>query len=502
VTVEACTTPVDVGAAARQLVADLALDPWGSVSPSAYETGRLVVIAPWLDGHRQRIDYLLATQRADGGWGGPGAYAMVPTLSATEALLAAADGADAAADRGLRALGGWLREPGPAIPDMPAIELIVPALTASINERLDQLGRPRLPVPQAIGGATLERIRAFLAAGGAPPEKLLHAWEVVGSLPAHALDAGASGPVGGSPAATAAWLRDRGGSEPAWRYLAQAARHQEGPVPCAAPITVFEHAWVLNWLAEAGIPVEVPERLLRDLDAAVGPHGAAAGPGLPLDADTTAVALSALTQFGMPREPDSLWAYELPSHFCTWQGEDGQSVSVNAHVLEAFGHYLGTGPGRAEPYEAAMRRLSAWLVARQDPDGSWSDRWHASPFYATACCALALARFGHGAAAADAVGRAVDWVLSTQRPDGSWGLWQATGEETAYAMRILLTGTGGRAERAIAKGYIHLSRAVQADPVIGTGDPPMWHDKDLYSPVAIIRAAVLAALHQAQRLFS
>jgi hypothetical protein len=497
VTVEACVARIDVTAAAHDLVADLALDPWGSVSPSAYETGRLVVIAPWLDGHRERIDYLLATQRADGGWGGPGAYAMVPTLSATDALLTVAD--EAAANRGLHALAGLLRGSVQAIPDMPAIELVVPALVASINERLDRLGRPRLCPSAAFDGVTLERVRDLLAGGGAAPQKLLHAWEVVGL---RGNGAGADGPVGGSPAATAAWLRDHGGSESAWRYLGQAARRQGGPVPCATPITVFEHAWALNWLAEAGIPVTPPDRLLHDLDAAVGEHGAAAAPGLPLDADTTAVALSALAQFGLPREPSSLWAYELPSHFCTWQGEDGQSVSVNAHVLEAFGHYLGTGSERAGAYAAAVRRLSAWLATRQDPDGSWSDRWHASPFYATACCALALARFGHGAEASRAVDRAVDWVLSTQRPDGSWGLWQPTSEETAYAMRILLTSTNGRAERAIARGYIYLSRAVQSSPVIGSGDPPMWHDKDLYSPVAIIRAAVLAALHQAQRHFS
>lgn len=499
-TVEACTTPADVAAAASELVAGLARDPWGSVRPSAYETGRLVALAPWLEGHRQRVEHLLETQRPDGGWGGPGGYALVPTLSATDALLAVPSGAPAA-ERGLSALAGWLRGRGPAIPDMPAVELIVPALTASVNERLERAGRTGLPLPSAIDGAKLGRVRAALASGVTPPRKLLHAWEVLGG-PHGAAAPVADGPVGGSPAATAAWLRDNGGTEPAWRYLEQAARFQDGPVPCAAPITVFERAWVFSWLAEAGIPVTVPDGLLRDLDAAVGEDGVAAGPGLPRDADTTAVALSALAQFGMPREPASLWAYELPTHFCTWQGEDGRSVSVNAHVLEAFGHYLDTGPRDAERYRAAVRRLSHWLAARQEPDGSWADRWHASPFYATACCALALARFGQGEEAATAVRRAAEWVLSSQRPDGSWGLWRASDEETAYAMRILLTITDVRPEGAIARGYQYLSRAIRSDSIIGSGDLPMWHDKDLYLPLAIVRAAVLAAQHQAQRLFS
>jgi len=503
VTVEACVTPVDIAAAAADLVAGLARDPWGSVQPSAYETGRLVALAPWLEGHPQRVEYLLGTQRADGGWGGPGGYALVPTLSATDALLAVRDGGPAA-ERGLAALSGWLRGAGPAVPDMPAAELIVPALTASINKRLRKRGHTELPLPSAIDGTKLGRVRASLARGVAAPRKLLHAWEVLGGSSQEwgAAVPVADGPVGGSPAATVAWLRDNGGSAPAWRYLERVVRHQGGPVPCASPITVFERAWVLNWLAEAGIPVHAPEGLLRELDAALGEYGAAAGPGLPQDADTTAVTLSALAQFGVPRDPASLWAYQLPSHFCTWQGEDGQSVSVNAHVLEAFGHHLDTGPPDAERYRAAVRRLTAWLVARQEPDGSWADRWHASPFYATACCALALARFGQGDEAAGAVRRAVDWVLARRRADGSWGWWRSTDEETAYAMRILLTIIDVRSEEAIAQGYKYLSRAIRAGSDVGSGDPPMWHDKDLYLPLAIVRAAVYAALHQAQCHFS
>lgn len=501
-TVEACATPADVATAAADLVAGLALDPWGSVRPSVYETGRLVALAPWLEGHRQRIEYLLDTQRADGGWGGPGGYALVPTLSATDGLLSAL-GVGPATERGLAALAGLLRAPGPVIPDLPAVELIVPALIASLNERLRDSGRGGLPLPSTIDGATLGRVRASLASGINAPQKLLHAWEILGVPRAGRVPVPvADGPVGGSPAATAAWLRDHGGSEPAWRYLERAVRHQGGPVPCAAPITVFERAWVLNWLAEAGVPVTPPEGLLRDLDVAIGEHGVAAGPGLPNDADTTAVALSALAQFGMPREPASLWAYELPSHFCTWQGEDGRSVSVNAHVLEAFGHWLGSAARDAERYRAAAVRLSGWLVAQQQPDGSWTDRWHASPFYATACCVQALSRFGYGDEAEAAIGRAVEWVLANRRPDGSWGWWRTTDEETAYAMRILLTITRGRSEEAIAGGYRHLSEAIRAGSVVGSGDPPMWHDKDLYSPLAIVHAAVLAALHQAQRLFS
>lgn len=80
---------VDVPAAAAELVTDLMVRPWGTVSPSVYETGRLVSLAPWLVGHPERVRFLLNGQQSDGRWGGPEGYALVPTLSATEALLCA-----------------------------------------------------------------------------------------------------------------------------------------------------------------------------------------------------------------------------------------------------------------------------------------------------------------------------------------------------------------------------------------------------------------------------
>ncbi|MEV4083731.1 hypothetical protein AB0J43_26065, partial [Nonomuraea fuscirosea] len=78
------TAGTDITAEAGELVTSLMLRPWGQVSTSVYETGRLVSLAPWLTGHRARIDYLIRTQRQDGAWGAPDGYGVVPTLSATE----------------------------------------------------------------------------------------------------------------------------------------------------------------------------------------------------------------------------------------------------------------------------------------------------------------------------------------------------------------------------------------------------------------------------------
>jgi hypothetical protein len=149
---------------------------------------------------------------------------------------------------------------------------------------------------------------------------------------------------------------------------------------------------------------------------------------------------------------------------------------------------------------ATVAKVVSWLRGRQEPDGSWLDRWHASPYYATACCALALDRFG-GAGSAAAVRRAVRWVLATQRTDGSWGRWNGTAEETAYAVQVLLLtrpGQDARCVRAAARGRDLLLRHVERAPGMDAGDPALWHDKDLYLPGAVVRAAVLAALHLTQ----
>ncbi|MCG5218773.1 prenyltransferase/squalene oxidase repeat-containing protein [Streptosporangium sp. KLBMP 9127] len=511
---------VDVAARARDLVTELTTEPWGRVSPSVYETGRIVTLAPWLTGHTERIDYLLAAQRPDGGWGGPEGYALVPTLSATEALLGAAlrgdAGLAAAAGRGLSALFGWLHGSPPfTLPDMPAIELIVASLTARLNRHLDELagspvpgldrwrGSARLVPPPGMDGTALDALRSWLASGADVPVKLLHALEVAGDVAAGLSGAALTpiGSVGASPAATAAWLAGTGELDPghpARRHLESVVRRHGGPVPCGIPVTVFERGWVLSTLARAGIPVDVPEDVLWSLSAASDSGGTPAGPGLPADADTTSVALYALGLLGLPYEPGSLWSYETDAHFCTWQGEQGVSLTVNAHVLDAFGQYTALTPGASPRYAAAVRKVSAWLRDQQQPDGSWTDRWHASPYYATACCVLALDDFG-GPAARPAVRRAVDWVLGSQRADGSWGRWSGTAEETAYAMQILLMstpspGVAPQVGAAAERGYAFLAEHLDMQH-----DPPLWHDKDLYSPGAIVRAAVLAAVHAFQR---
>ncbi|MEH0974367.1 prenyltransferase/squalene oxidase repeat-containing protein [Micromonospora sp. CPCC 205546] len=502
-----------LAAAGRELVAAMLAAPAGTVSPSVYETGRLVADAPWLPGHAERLRHLLATQRVDGGWGAPGAYGLVPTLSAVEALLSAlrtpgrADAREAhrlspAVHRGVAALRERLLVATEPVPDMPGVDLIVPALIDRIDALLGggavgQGTRPSsaLPMPYGMTRHRAEAVGRLLATGGPVPEKLWHAFEVLdGRARAHPRVRPVSGAVGASPAATAAWLGDParpGADRAALAYLTGAVARGGGPVPCTTPIAVFERAWVLSGLARVGAAADVPAELTDALAAALGPTGAATSPGLPTDADTTAVTLFALARLGHPVAPDSLLAYDTGAHFCTWQGEDGASVTTNAHVLEALGWHARHRPGR--PYADVAGRVAGWLVDGQLADGSWTDRWHASPYYATASVAVSLAEYAPDATAGR-LDRAADWVRGTQRDDGSWGLWSGTPEETAYALQVLL-GTG-RAPRPDLVPVVRRALAYLDEHRDGTDHGvPLWHDKDLYQPVLIVRAAVLAARH-------
>jgi hypothetical protein len=538
---------VDLAAATRRLLGSMLTRPWGQVSASVYEIGRLVVFAPHLTGHARRLEYLAETQSPAGHWGAPDGYALVPTLSATDALLCALDrddrdivrtrygraGLTAAAERGLTSLVRQLGSDA-AGPDMPAREVIVASLVAAINARLDRrgAGAARLGQPPGPAPDQLALLTELVAQGVTLDIKLLHALEVTGSAAHGSATArpDPTGAVGASPAATAAFLGPSVGSpsagSPSARYLDEAARRDGGPVGCTTPITVFERSWVLATLARAGLlrtgdpvartvspagaaralagtiesaavigSVESAARTLAgSLRAALGPDGAATGPGLPADADTTAVCLYALTRLGERPDPACLLGFTNGDFFHTWPGEQGVSTTVNAHVLDALGAAVTARPELGPRYRPIVSRVAAWLVERQSPDGYWRDRWHASDYYATACCVLALDQYGpgHGAALA----RAHDWVLATQRPDGSWGRWSGTAEETAYAVLTLARADDahGPTVRALRAALPHLVAAAHGlDPQ----EPALWHDKDLYRPHAIVRATVLAAIHAA-----
>ncbi|QFZ19279.1 prenyltransferase/squalene oxidase repeat-containing protein [Saccharothrix syringae] len=466
-------------------VADLVADPSGGLYASTYETGRLVALVPWLAGHDRRVAHLLDTQHPDGSWDGPGGFALVPTLSAVEALLSLgrAD-VDAAVRRGLGALDRLLAAAdrdglaGTLIPF-----LIVPALVADINARL---GRERLAQP---AGADTAALAALRDGGWRNPVSAFYL-EIVGPAAAGSPDVPrADGVVGCSAAATAAWL---GPVEPApggpgagsARFLAAAQAILGGPVAGLTSMTFFERAWAHRALSWAGVPAERTAALLAGLPADPGAGDVPAAPGFAPDSESSALLLlAAADRDGAIAEPAGLWAYDRGTHFLTTVPVGAPSVITNARVLEALDRYRRQGPADADRYADAVGRLTRHLLDQQAPDGSWQDRWHVSPHYATTSCALAL----HAAGVAGPVARAADWTRAAQRPDGSWGRWTGTAEETAYALMLLMSVPGD--PEPVARGLAFLRGADPTDP-----HPPLWVGKDLYAPVNLVRAAVLAVL--------
>ncbi|WP_052744651.1 prenyltransferase/squalene oxidase repeat-containing protein [Streptomyces odonnellii] len=211
------------------------------------------------------------------------------------------------------------------------------------------------------------------------------------------------------------------------------------------------------------------------------------------DADDTAMAVLVTSLASRPQSPHPLDTFHNGSHYDCYLGEDTGSITANAHALQALISYLHHFPEEQHIYGPRADKLSDWLISQQQPEGPWPDKWHASPYYATERCVTALVRRGYSRAAT-AVDTAATWTLDTQRPDGSWGVWNGTAEETAYAVKILLSAGRGTAQRPRDTHALDRAKAyLDAVRVPGHRHPALWHDKTLYAPEAMITAEVLAA---------
>ncbi|MFG3259768.1 prenyltransferase/squalene oxidase repeat-containing protein [Streptomyces sp. NPDC048172] len=492
----------DYRGAANALLSESAADPWAWLTPSVYESARLVADAPWLGGHTERLRHL-----CERSWGQDG-FAFNSTLSATEALLTVlarreeADGAvprarvRAVAEQGLRVLRDWLAPGGRYAggpPQTISVELIVPMLVDRINARLAEGvfggdGVGELPMPDGCATGRLAGIRADAAAGSELPADIWHAWEI--ATPATPLDGPPhpyAGSVSCSAAGTAGWLRTapEPGS-PAGRFLEELQRYGNGLVPVAAPIDYFEQAWTLNTFTWHAVPHDCPRGILDRLEPELGPYGIAGGRDLTVDGDDTAAVLNALICHGRKADLDGLLTYWTGDHFQIYPGETVPSPATNGHTVSLLRRCLDGDPER---YGPLLRRNTAWLLDQQRPDGSWSDFWHVSPYYATVCAVEALSGMD-GERAQAAVARARRWVLDTRHPGGGWGVRWVTMEETAYATLILRESTVPGVAEALAT-----AEPVLREGVVDAEITPLWLVKDYFAPIRVVAAAVLAARH-------
>jgi len=275
----------------------------------------------------------------------------------------------------------------------------------------------------------------------------------------------------------------RSADERALDYLDSLMSHRgDGSLPTVAPFEVFEIAWVLYNLSRADHHPAEAQPLVRYLAQALTDDGVGVSrQGLRPDSDDTALTLNVLHRYGYPISAGPLRPFEGVNFFFTFPLERDDSVTANAHVLQV----LQVCPPFPRQHVIQQKIVKYLRDARGDGD-HWVDKWHGSPFYATAHAVFALT-----ASAPDLCTPAFRWIRESQRPDGSWGWFdRGTPEETAYAVQALMVaplefrqGTAQAMQRAAE--YLN---ETEDEPVT-----PMWVGKTLYGPEQVVRSSVLSA---------
>ena len=469
----------------------------GLLTSSAYDTGWLLRVrasdSPGQLAFPEALDWLLLHQNPSGSWSGPFPHDILPTMSALSALGSVPSTFAAQCSlpvaRATDYLRGCLAEWRAGSHESVGFEVQLPTLLRSLSKQ-----GIRLEIPDYGDVIDLMQAKLIRSAGeqlALGRSSLVHSLEaLVGSLDRSLLPRLRSlhGHYGHSPAATAAVLRHARWDEQSAIWLRSLQERHEGGVPNVFSIDAFEAAWSLHFLlsanpglAESASGARIILRLQDALDPVRG-NSWASEDYFPQDSDDTGLVLIALAMAGKKVDPVALQRFESEDCFVCWENERNASISANAHVLEAF-----LLAGNHQRHRIQISKAVSFLLATRKPDGSWLDKWHASAFYAVFCAVRALALHPDPAMRAEVTPSLV-WLMNQQRFDGSWGQWSSCAEETAYAVLTLSHFQTSEAREALRRGQAWIE-SHYADP-----RPELWIGKQLYSPIRVVEAAVLAAM--------
>jgi len=482
------------------------------MSPSIYDVAWLARLKDDGGGPRWPLlqEWLLSRQKEDGSWGSSIRHyhhdRVICTLVAAIALAENGEGqaTSSAISRARHFL--WqnthLIYRDPASVELIAFELLFPTLMQEAQVR-------GLQVAQHTYGYNTIRVKKL---GLIPPHLLyspkvttVHSLEFLGQAvsPKDLQKAlFPNGSLGNSPSATAFYIHvsqangdsDHRASE---AYLQKAMAHVN-PVLYLYPFRNFELIWALNCFFmlddefpfEKVLPAGIAERLQTQLNR--DGIGLDEEFGIP-DGDITSVTLHLLQRMGQEVDPAILTNFEVPDAalFRTYQFERNPSTGTNIHALEAL-RLMRNYPNREEK----MQGIIAHLLGARQYNLYWTDKWHASPLYATSHALVALLRMG--SKVADYCLDTIDWLANTQRSDGSWGFYdRGTAEETAYVLVALRQAARYKYidPDVFKKGVDFLLETSELEnPDVQY--PELWIGKCLYSPYDIVKSAILAALIQ------
>ncbi|MBC7542232.1 MAG: hypothetical protein H7338_05835 [Candidatus Sericytochromatia bacterium] len=485
----------------------------GAITAAPYDTAWVARIRHPEDPARlafpDSLAWLLAHQAPDGSWGSGFPHTLLPTMAGLLALrLAPLTGPDLTAPAAAAAvyLQARLSTWAPGRHESVGFEVVAPFL-------LQELAGLGLHFDFPAQGALMALYREKLLISG--PEllyrgesNLIHSLEAFGSTLDFARlknQQAANGSYGCSPAATAAVLiAGPGWDERAAGWLQSLSERafggEPGGMPNAYPIDAFEASWVVSNLIHGGLsltalPPAQRQQLVAWLLGSLTPQGASISRvvGLPTDADDTAMVLHALHLLGEMTGVETLLPFERADHFACFHQERGASMSTNAHVLSAM---LSLPQAARTDMAGPVAKVTDFLFGIRHADGFWQDKWHVSPYYATASAVLGLVRHDDPAVR-ERLRPSANWILATQKPDGGWGHGAvSTLEETAYALQILQAC--GEDGPALRRGVAWLGDGfARCYPDRGDTLAQLWLGKETYAPIRVAFSAAIGVLLRA-----
>jgi halimadienyl-diphosphate synthase len=478
-----------------------------SIASTAYDTAWIASLPDPGDRRRPRFPasfaWMLDHQHPDGSWGGSLPYQHDRLISTLAACLALTRFRDlGAADEALRRAQSYLWRHAHLLRSEPielvGFELLLPALAQEVAQAgvslpgyLDAYAEQRARKLALIPADMMYSARVTVS----------HSIEFLGP----AVDTGrllanqsANGSIGNSPAATA-FLLQRVENAAALQYLHACMADNGASAPVLHPCETYDQIWsayhrLLGGASPAGLLGHAD--LLRLREAIESGEGVSLSPSFPIpDADDTAVTIVLLNALGIRPSFGALEQFATSECYASFPYERHPSTGVNIHVLDAI-KLMPPSPAR----DAKIGRIIDFLTESRLHRTFWIDKWHISPYYATAHALIAFEGLqlappyaGH---LHELVETALEWIRQTQRPDGSWGYYeQATAEETAFA---LLAASRWQRRMSLADRGM-LQRGLRALRAMRSIDcPPLWIDKCLYLPMNIVDAVLDAALQAAR----